>query len=535
LPKSRGSDYTAFETDNEPSGNVGLLDSRQNDASIPAPTVLIVGSGPAGLFAACELLRHGVKPRIVERRPAPHAETRGTAIQPAVLEVLERAGLIEPFLRAAVHIKQIQLLGPGLREIATQNLAGIGSRYEFQCSLPQWRTEAILREHLERFGVRIEYSTEVRTIEQEQGGLQIVLESGGRTEVFAASYVLGAGGAHSVTRHSMQEHLDGETYEGRYIVADAKLRLSAPPECGRVVVGARGFGLLSPLPDARWLIFVNRDEADARRELPTPEELAALLNARVGVDVGVHDLKWVSYFKMHKRAAERLSDGRRFLLGDAGHLSSPLGGEGVNAALMDAADIAWKLALVMRGAAKPSLLDSYASERGAADHHVLEVSDEIHRFVIDMIAKCGGGQSPVLPPADPNESMAITRRRSMLDISYAGSALVGQAGVAAAGLSPGDRFPARCRLDGTNHHLIVFGDAPRLDDLRARWGGLVSIVDATAAHFDAAEAGVPDGGAVLVRPDGFVGFRAAPANEATMAALDAHLATYLMPRPHQVV
>src|SRR5207253_3763993 len=128
-----------------------------------------------------------------------------------------------------------------------------------------------------------------------------------------------------------------------------------------------------------------------RRDLPKAEELAALLNARAGVDVGLHDLGWVSYFKMHKRASERLSDGRRFLLGDAGHLSSPLGGEGVNAAFMDAADIAWKLALVVRGAAKPSLLDSYATERGLADHHVLEVSDEVHRLVMELVAMCDGG------------------------------------------------------------------------------------------------------------------------------------------------
>src|SRR6476659_4820571 len=294
----------------------------------------------------------------------------------------------------------------------------------------------MLRDHLQSLGVSIEYGTEVKSIEDDPAGLRVTLETGGRTESFTAAYVLGAGGAHSVTRHSMQEHLDGETYDGRFIVADAKIRLPCPPECGRVIVGPTGFGMFSPLPGDRRLIFVNRDETDTRPELPTADELAASLNARVGIDVGLHDLRWVSYFKMHMRAAERVSDGRRFLLGDAAHLSSPLGGEGLNAAFMDAADIAWKLALVVRGAAKPSLLDSYATERGMADHHVLEVSHEVHSLVMELVAMCGGGGAPSLPQGDPGQNVAAARKRSMLDVSYAGSALVGQVGAVVEGPSP---------------------------------------------------------------------------------------------------
>lgn len=305
-----------------------------------------------------------------------------------------------------MRIRHILLLGPCLREIVSEHFADTGYAYEFQCSLPQWRTEAILREYLENLGLEVEFGTEVTSIEDDPEGVRVALDTGGRSETVTAAYVLGAGGHRSITRHSMQENLAGETYDGRYFAAEVKVRLPCPPECGRLVVGPAGFVLFSPLPDDRWLIFVNCDEADTRRELPTGAELGALLNAKTGVDVGLSDLRWVSLFKVHKRVVERLGDGRRFLLDDAAYLSSPLGGEGLNSSLMDAADIAWKLALVLGGAAKPSLLGSYATERGLADRHVLEVSDQVHSLV-GLVAMCHGDDGAVPGCGHPSRGCRV--------------------------------------------------------------------------------------------------------------------------------
>ncbi len=231
---------------------------------------------------------------------------------------------------------------------------------------------------------------------------------------------------------------------------------------------------------------------------------------------------------MHKRVVPALSDGRRFLVGDAGHLSSPMGGEGINSALMDGANIAWKLALVLRGAAKPSLLHSYAIERGLADRHVLEVSNEIHSFVMQLVEKSRAGEALSLPAEAPAAALAGLRKRAMLDVSYKGSLLV-EAGSGDAEPAPGARFPGWCDLDGATHHLVVSGGAPPLDDFRARWGGLVSVVEWTGASPLAKQAGLAEGGVVLVRPDGFIGFRRASADDEAIASLDAHLSTYLEP------
>jgi 2-polyprenyl-6-methoxyphenol hydroxylase-like FAD-dependent oxidoreductase len=504
------------------------LETAQAEDARSKTQVLIIGAGPAGLFAASELLRHGIKSRIVEKRPAPHHETRGTAIQPAVLEVLHRGGVVDPFLASSVRIREIELVGPELKRIGLTELAGLGCKYAFQCAQPQWFTEATLRGRLAEHGLQVEFGVEATAIAADNDGVTATLDKGGRKEVVRAEYLFGAGGGHDLTRHSMAEHLDGETYGGRFIVADARLTLPAPKGRARIIVAPSGFVLFAPLPEGRWLIFVSRDESDQGVNPPSSADLAALINTRIGTEAGLSDLRWISYFQMHRRVVPSLSDGRRFLLGDAGHLSSPMGGEGINSALMDGANIAWKLALVLQGAAKPSLLATYAIERGMADRHVLEVSNEVHGLVMQLVEKCRTGEALTLPAQDPAEALTGLRKHAMFDVSYKGSLLV-DGGAGDTEPAPGARFPGWCDLEGATHHLVVAGRAQRLNDFRARWRALVSVVEWTDTGDLARQAGLAEGGVVLVRPDGFIGFRRALADEETMTALDAHLSTYLHP------
>jgi 2-polyprenyl-6-methoxyphenol hydroxylase-like FAD-dependent oxidoreductase len=493
--------------------------------------VLIIGAGPSGLFAAAELARHGLGVRLVEREVRPHHQARATSIQPGTLEILNSVGLLPPFLEAAEHVRAYRLYGPHLSELRAVTFAGLDCCCEFLCSLPQYETERILEARLASLGGVVERGVAATKVELDGDAVLVQLVHGdGAVETVHAGIVIGAGGAHSVTHDAMGEPLAGATYQGHFLVADVAMPAPFPRDEAGVVCGPAGLVLLAPLPRGRWLTFQDLPEAV---QTVAAEGVAAGIALRLGERYRPSDVAWFSPFRMHRRIVSRLADGRRFLIGDAAHLSSPFGGEGLNAGLQDGYDLAWKLALVLRGDAPQSLLDAYAVERRIADRHVLDVSDQVHRAIMDIAETVRQGRAVHAAVADPVAAAQLRNARAMIDIDYSGSPLVVDHGGGANTVEPhpGQRYPDWTRFGGTSHHVLVFGPvaAASLERLGRRWSPRAQV--SHNPNVDPARAGLPAGGVALIRPDGHIGFRSPSADAGALTALDRHLSSYLLPDP----
>ena len=327
--------------------------------------VLVIGAGPSGLFAAIELARHGVQARVIEREPLQPLEARATALQPGTLEILARAGVLDRVLDESVQLRYARVFDSTLNPVSESAFAGAGCPWEFQCSLPQWRTEQILAERLADLGGSVERGVSAVSLSDHDDGVEVELaRADGTPELVEAEWVIGAGGAHSVTRESMAGVLAGDTYPGTALSADVVVSCALPRDGSALIASPAGYVLLAPLPGERWITFIGdlaEDEAERLTRDTSVAALAASLERRTGSSVQLDEVGWASVFRMHNRAVPNLADRRRFLLGDAGHLSSPVGGEGLNSGLQDGHNLGWKLALELHGHARPGLLESFAS------------------------------------------------------------------------------------------------------------------------------------------------------------------------------
>jgi 6-methylpretetramide 4-monooxygenase / 4-hydroxy-6-methylpretetramide 12a-monooxygenase len=528
-----------LEKDYAKKGETWVL-SRQNSGeclwvtftrpSVMRNEVLIVGAGPSGLFAAAELIRNGVDVRLVEQNVRPHRQARATTIQAGTLEILDSVGLLPSFVESAEHVRRARIYDSDMSVLRDATFEGIDCRCAFECVLPQYETERILERYLVSLGGTVERGVTASKLAIDADRILVSLvHERGSIETVLAEVLIGAGGAHSVTRDSMSEQLEGDTYEGHFLVADLAMEAPLPRDESSIICGRNGLLLLSPLPGGRWISFQDLEET---KQTVSAEDVIAGVEIRLGARCRPTDVAWFSPFRMHRRIASRLSDGRRFLIGDAAHLSSPFGGEGLNSGLHDAYDLAWKLALVLRGHARRSLLTTYETERATADRHVLDISDQVHRGIVGIADAVRQGRK--VPPAvvDPYADALQRNARAMIDVDYAGSPLVTDyREIETGGVEPhpGQRYPDRMRFGGTSHHLLFFGpiiEPESLTQIGRRWSKSVEI--SIDPDVDPARAGILRGGFVLIRPDGHIGFRSPSVDTAAVSALDRHLSSYLL-------
>ena len=495
-------------------------------------SVLIVGAGPTGLMLANQLARRGVQPLIIDRHSGPAQQSRAMAVQARTLEIYAKLGIAERSLELGRPGNAANMWAGGSRK-ARIPLGEIGkdmSPYPFVLMLGQDDNERIMGAKLADFGIEVAWNTELVALEQTADhAIATIRQPDGATRKVAARYVAGCDGAKSAVRELSRITFPGEPYEHVFFVADTEA--TGPMVAGElnVYLWRDGFHLFFPMRGKdRWRVIGILPEPLRGREGLTFEQVVPAIRQEAGATLSFRKCDWFSTYRIHHRAAERFRDRRCFLLGDAAHVHSPMGAQGMNTGLQDAYNLAWKLALVVREEADAALLDSYEAERMPVAQRLLQTTDRAFELVVSNNRIASLIRTRIIARVAAF-AMTIERVRkvafrtiSQIGIRYRKSALSQTlAGVPQNAPQAGDRFPwvklgfsdsgvredLFERLDDTRFHLLVIGqDAPspvaleRFDRLRTH------VVAARADNARAlADVGITGPAFYVLRPDGHVG------------------------------
>jgi 2-polyprenyl-6-methoxyphenol hydroxylase-like FAD-dependent oxidoreductase len=508
--------------------------------------VLIVGAGPTGLTLACDLARRKVSFRLVDKVPEYFAGSRGKGLQPRSLEVLDDLGVVDQVLaNGRFHLPFRGYDGAtvlGDHDMHEGRVPTPDIPYASPLIIPQWRVEEILRNRLAEYGARVELATELTGLEQNGGGVSATLVHSGRTEQFFSRYLVGADGGHSSVRKELGVGFDGETWKNeRMLVGDVRVEGLDREHWHSWPKHESGWLALCPLPSTDLFQFqaqVTADEPDA----PTVERFQQIVDQRTSrSDIRLYDATWLSLYRANVRMVGRYRVDRVFLAGDAAHVHSPAGGQGMNAGIQDAYNLGWKLGQVLAGARDP-LLDTYEEERLPVAASILGITTKLHRQVLS-----GNTSEQRRGP----ETL-------QLGINYRGSSLAREEDNSSANVHAGDRAPdAPCSnsfgtstrlfdaFRGPHFTLLAFGACHLAiaAEMSQRCGSVVhahsvlrtdgptgnatfsdSLFDTEGHAHRAYDA--KDGMLVLVRPDGYVGFIA---NDDSQSGVQAYLENLVAP------
>lgn len=409
--------------------------------------VLIVGAGPTGLVLALWLSKLGIRVRILDKTSAPGTTSRALAVQARTLELYRQLDLSDAVVRNGHRVGAANFWVKG-EPVARLPLTRIGeglTPYAFLEIFPQDEHERLLIERLEKFGVEVERNTELESFEDTGDGISIRLRlPDGQQEVCQACYLAGCDGARSIVRKTLDTGFPGGTYQQIFYVADVQAR--GPTFNGELHVDLDEADFLAVFPLAgegrARLIGTVRDERADRVETLRFEDVSS--RAIEHMKVQIDQVNWFSTYRVHHRVADHFRSGRAFLLGDAAHVHSPAGGQGMNTGIGDAINLAWKLAAVLSGKSAERLLETYATERMEFARRLVATTDRVFSFAtadgpVAYLARTR--LAPLLLPkiaAFDSAREFLFRTVSQITLNYRGMPL------SAGGVGPvhgGDRLP----------------------------------------------------------------------------------------------
>jgi len=341
--------------------------------------VLVVGAGPVGLTMASELVRYGVAVRVVDKAARRTDKSKALVLWSRTLELLDRGGGAARFIDAGFKAEAVNIIA-GDKVIGRVDMASAHSPYPYGLILPQCETERLLEERLRGLGVAVEREVELATFKNGDDGIEaVLLHADGRAEIVAADWLIGCDGAHSAVRHGVGAPFAGETLNSDWMLADIHMTGYRCPDSEASVYWHRdGVFVIFPIVPGRYRVIADLPPSGADHPpTPTLEEVQAIMDRRGPPGLVAFDPIWLSGFRINGRKVASYRWGRAFLAGDAAHVHSPAGGQGMNTGMQDAFNLAWKLALVVRKTCDEHLLDSYSPERSAVGDTVLKAAGRI--------------------------------------------------------------------------------------------------------------------------------------------------------------
>ena len=469
--------------------------------------VLIIGAGPVGMTLASELTRYGVGVRIVDKAPRRTDKSKALVLWSRTLELLDRGIGAAPFVDARFKVGGVTIVA-GDKVVGRVAMDGVPSAYAFVLMIPQSETERLLEERLGEQGVTVERETEASAFAMGPDGVDAVLRrADGREETVRARWLVGCDGAHSAVRHALGVPFAGETLASDWVLADVHMKGYPRPDTDASVHWHRdGVLIIFPISPGRYRILGDLPFTDAKvPPAPSLEQIQALIDRRGPAGTAVFDPIWLSGFRINGRKVAEYRRGRVFLAGDAAHIHSPAGGQGMNTGMQDAMNLAWKLALVVRGTCGEGLLDSYSPERSAVGDEVLKGAGRLTAAATLKNPVAQGLRNLVgqVMLGLPRVAHAVADTMSEVAIHYPESPLNGP------GLHDGPK-PGERVAPVAGQRPVGSGDAPlfalfaargpEAEALIRRFGGLLDPEVRPPFRAD---------GIWLVRPDGYAAMAAA--------------------------